>query len=70
MIGSCAKLAVFVLIDVAAIYLNYAEGCHCTIAIQAFSACNEKLRRIFFDKIKKFYSLVLLSMLTTSRHVI
>ena len=51
MIGSCAKLAVFVLIDVAAIYLNYAEGCHCTIAIQAFSACNDKLRRIFFDKI-------------------
>ena len=51
MIGSCAKLAVFVLIDVAAIYLNYAEGCHCTIAIQAFSAYNDKLRRIFFDKI-------------------
>ena len=51
MIGSCAKLAVFVLIDVAAIYLNYAEGCHCTIAIQAFPACSDKLRRICFEKV-------------------
>ena len=54
MIGSCAKLAVFVLIDVAAIYLNYAEGCHCTIAIQAFSAYNDKLRRIFLTKFEFF----------------